>query len=336
MPTGMEIKRYQVEAINKRRINETEFFEIIQTAHQLGTKITIKLQAKESLPVKDVLKAAFDRIHEIELMMSARRSDSILTQINATGKSKGYEIPAELGMIISKAGEYSRLTGGAFDISVGPILNLYRIAAQTKTSPSEQEIADTKQLVDYRNISLSEDLQSLTLANDSMALDLGAIAKGYAIDEAIAILGEHGVEHALIEAGGDIRVIGKRADGKKWSAGIQDPKGESGECIHILEISGRSVCTSGNYARGYWLGEKRVSHIVDPRTGKPCDQNPSVTVIAPDAITADVLATALSVLGRKGLEIIEKLEGVESFVLTVENGSLSHYSSSGFKQFLRD
>jgi thiamine biosynthesis lipoprotein len=190
--------------------------------------------------------------------------------------------------------------------------------------------------VDYQKISVSDDYQTITVADDEMALDLGATAKGYAADEASKVLVVKGIEHAFIEAGGDIRIIGPRGDGKPWRIGLQDPGGNKGETIAVLKLSKGGMCTSGNYARGFWLGKQKVSHIVDPRSGKPCDQNPSVTIVAKEAFWADALATALSVLGKDGLKIIEheKMKGVEAMVLSTTGEKLEEHKSSGFEKLL--
>jgi thiamine biosynthesis lipoprotein len=167
-----------------------------------------------------------------------------------------------------------------------------------------------------------------------MSLDLGATAKGYAADQAAEVLRSDGIIHGMIEAGGDIRVIGPKADGSPWLIGIKDPKG--GDAVHaaVIELSGGSVCTSGNYEQRYRLGSRTVSHIIDPRNGVPCDLIPSVTVIAPDALTSDALATALSVLGEQGLSVIEGMETVEALLIVDTDTGFLLRPSSGFAGFL--
>jgi len=179
-------------------------------------------------------------------------------------------------------------------------------------------------------------LRTVTVANDGMTLDLSATAKGYAADEAAKVLIEYGIDNAFVDAGGDIRFAGPRGDGSPWKTGIQDPSGKVGGIRHILALKRGAVCTSGNYAQGFWLGGQRVSHILDPRTGKPCDSTPSVTVVAPEALTADAMATALSVLGSEGLRIVEKMPGVEALVISAAGDKLEEHASSGFAALLSD
>jgi thiamine biosynthesis lipoprotein len=227
------------------------------------------------------------------------------------------------------------MTEGALDITVRPLVETYRLAVSEKRKPTEAEVKAALAKVNYRHVSVSEDGRTVTVASDGMALDLSATAKGYAADEAAKVLQKNGIKHAFVEAGGDIRFVGPRVDGGPWTAGVQDPRGKQGDYTVVLELSEGAVCTSGNYAQGYWLGKERVSHIVDPRTGKPCDSNPSVTVFAPDALTADALATALSVSGKKGLALVEKLEGVEALVMSIENDALIEHRSTGFEQLVK-
>ena len=144
------------------------------------------------------------------------RADAPLFQINASGKAKGYLVPQELGMVIAKSLEFCRLTGGALDITVKPLLSIYEAASAQKRAPSDSEIKSALQRVGYQKVSVSEDLMTVTIADDRMALDLSATAKGYAADEAARALRESGIQYAFVEAGGDICFIGPRGDGRRF------------------------------------------------------------------------------------------------------------------------
>ena len=327
---------YQVEALKETALKDSKFKEFTQIAHQMGTKVTIKAHASSRTDVEAAFRAAFDRIYEIECMMSVYRPDSHLAKINAAAKARSYQVPQELGMVIAKSLEFCRLSKGALDITITPVLDVYKSSSAAKRTPSDNEIQQALDKVGYQKISVSNDYASVTIADDGMALDLGATAKGYAADEAAKVLLAKDIKHACVETGGDIRVTGPRGDGNPWRIGIQDPAGKESETVAILLISKGAVCTSGNYARGYWLGKSKISHIMDPRTGKPCDQNPSVTVVAEEAFWADALATALSVLGKDGLKIIEheKMEGVEAMLLSIVKDTLEEHRSSGFEKLL--
>lgn len=325
---------YQLEPLQETPVPGADFSEFTQTAHQMGTTINLKAHASERALVQKAFKAAFDRVHEIECIMSTFRLDSPLAKINAAQKAGDYPVPEELGMVIAKSLDFCRLTRGALDITIRPLLDIYKAAAAHGRAPTREEISKALTCVGYKKVSVSEDLRSVTLPL-GMMLDLNATAKGYAADEAARVLRERGFKHAFVEAGGDMRFVGPRADGKPWTTGIQRPGGEKGEVLGILALSDGAACTSGNYAQGYWLGKEKVSHIIDPRTGQPCDRTPSVTVVAPDALTADALATALSVLGKDGLEIVEQMEGVEALILSDVNGKLTQHASSGFGRLLR-
>lgn len=334
MPAGKSA--YQIEPLLQTPIEGTDLHEFTQTAHQMGTKVNLKAHAGDKATVARAFTAAFDRIHAIELMMSPYRPRSPVSMINDFGRAKGYAVPEELGMVVAKSLEFCRLTRGALDITVGPLLAVYASAVAEGHPPREVDISKALLRVGYSNVSVSGDLRILTIANDGMILDLSATAKGYAADEAARVLKQNGVVNAFVEAGGDIRFAGPRGDGSPWKTGIQDPAGKLGDLRHILSLERGAVCTSGNYAQGYWLGGQRVSHILDPRTGKPCDNTPSVTVIAPNALMADAMATALSVLGTDGLRIVEKMPGVEALVITATGDKLEEHSSSGFAGLLSD
>jgi thiamine biosynthesis lipoprotein len=327
---------YQLEPLKEAALTGGKLCEFTQLAHQMGTEVTIKAHATDRAGVEKAFRAAFDRIHEIECMMSVYRPDSPLAKINAAAKAGGYAVAQELGIVIAKSLEFCRLTGGALDITVRPLLDAYKFASAHKRPPQDEEIQAALAHVGYQKVSVSSDYRTVTIADDGMALDLGATAKGYAADEAAKVLRSNGIVHGCVEAGGDIRIVGRRGDGKPWHVGVQDPGGKRGETVAVLMLSEGAVCTSGNYARGYRLGEQKVSHIIDPRTGKPCDQNPSVTVVAGEAFWADALATALSVLGSEGLRIIEhdKMKGVEAMLLSVRDGKLEEHRSSGFGKLL--
>ncbi len=327
---------YQLEPLKETPLVGGKLVEFTQSAHQMGTKVTIKAHASDRAAVEKAFRAAFDRIYKIECMMSVHRPDSPLAKINSAGRTRGYAVPQELGMVIAKSLEFCRLSKGALDITVRPLLDVYKSASAAKRAPSDKEIQAALVRVGYEKISISGDFETVTVADDGMALDLGATAKGYAADEAAKVLLSKGLKHSFVEAGGDIRLTGSRGDGKPWRIGVQDPRGKEGETVAVLLLSEGAACTSGNYARGYWLGERKVSHIMDPRTGKPCDMNPSVTIVAKEAFWADALATTLSVLGEEGLRIIEhdKMKGVEAMVLSAADGTLTEHKSSGFDRLL--
>ena len=327
---------YQLEALIDAPLSDSKLREFMQTSHQMGTKVTIKAHATDRAEVEAAFRAAFDRIHEIERTMSIYRPDSPLAKINTSARAKGYQVPQELGMVTAKSLEFCRLTKGALDITIKPLLDAYKSASAAKRAPTEEEIQTALTKIGYQKISVSSDYKMVTVADDGMALELGATAKGYAADEAAKVLLAKGFKHACVETGGDIRVTGSRGDGEPWRIGIQDPAGKEGETVAVLLISKGAVCTSGNYARGYWLGKQKVSHIIDPRTGKPCDQNPSVTIVAKEAFWADALATALSVLGKEGLKIIEheKMKDVEAMILSATGEKIEEHRSSGFEKLL--
>jgi thiamine biosynthesis lipoprotein len=325
---------YEIRPFQEADISGSSLKAFTQVACLMGTEVRIKAHALDRAHTERVFRDAFDRIRAVELVMNVHSPGTPISVINKSGKARAHVVPEEFGIVVSRSLVLCRETDGALDITVKPVLDVYRSSEALNRAPSRDEIASALSHVGFAKVSVSEDCRTLTLADDGMALDLGATAKGYAADKATEILLQNGIEHALVEAGGDIRFAGSRSDGAPWRIGIRDPREEEGVPMAVLELAQGSVCTSGNYEQRLRMGGRTVSHIVDPRTGEPCDEIPSVTVIAPDGLTADGLATALSVLGEQGLEIVERMEGVEALVIIDTHEGLVRHASSGFDRFL--
>jgi thiamine biosynthesis lipoprotein ApbE len=200
-PTSQK-QPYQVEPFREAVLEGGNLKEFTQEAKQLGTTILLKAHASDRAAVVKAFRAAFDRIHEIELMMSPYRPDSPLSQINASGKGKGYQVPEELGRVIAASLDLCSRTGGALDITVRPLIAAYKSAEARKRAPTQMEISAALARVGYKKVSMSEDLCTLTIADDGIALDLSATAKGYAADEGAKVLRENGIEHAYVPVSG--------------------------------------------------------------------------------------------------------------------------------------
>jgi thiamine biosynthesis lipoprotein len=216
---------------------------------------------------------------------------------------------------INAALYYGNISNGSFDITVQPILDLYTYSFQElRRPPTSEEIDSALILVDYNDIFIKKNL--ILFRKEGMKITLGGITKGYAIDKAIEVLEDRGIEHALVNAGGDMRVIGSKPDGK-WKIALQNPRDEK-DFITIIDLDNVAVATSGDYER-YFNENKSFHHIVDPRTGYSATSLMSVTIIASKAMDADAIATSVFVLGKeKGLELIESLNDVEGLVITEE------------------
>ena len=272
--------------------------------------------------------AAFDEIKRIEKLMDIHDPESEISRINRLASKESIKVSKEIFMVLKKALKYSRLTSGAFDVSIRPLSTLWGGKGQLKEVPEIKEIEEKLLLVDYKNIILNERNQTLEFKRESMALDLGGIAKGYALDRAIKVLQGRGIKEALINAGGDIRVMGERV----WKVGLQHPR-KGKEVLAVIRLKDQAIATSGDYQRYFIKEGKRYHHVINPETGYPVTECMSVTIIGPEAIPVDVLATGVFILGpEKGLELIESLKGVEGIIIDAQGRVLS---SSGLKEKLQ-
>ena len=298
-----------------------------ETKFLMGTEVNIIVVGSNRAVIRSAARAGFKEISRIEDIMSAYKPDSELCSLNKTGEQ---EISRELLYVIDKARYTSVLSNGAFDITCKPLIDLWHNAEKTNEVPDTQNILDVLSVVGYRNISIKNNNVKFNKAG--MKIDLGGLAKGYAVDMAMDLIRKHDIKGALVDAGGDIRAIGKQEDGKLWEIGIKHPR-ERNRIIGLINLENSAVATSGDYERFFMLNGKRYSHIIDPRTGYPKDnQIISVSVLSSDCLTCDSLATALTVLGEKrGIELIEKLKGVEALIITIKDGNLNLIKSLSSK-----
>jgi thiamine biosynthesis lipoprotein len=293
-----------------------------ETRELMGTQVKITVLDRNKDNSIEAMNEAFSEIEKIENMLSIYKEGTEVYSLNQKGFLN--DASDELLLLLKKSNDYSRLSDGAFDITVQPILDLYKESFETNNRPpTDAEVRETLKLVNYKDILIKN--QDIRLIKN-MKITLGGIAKGYIVDRAIEVLKEQGIEHALVDAGGDIRALGKKEGTKDWSIALKNPRNEN-EYISIIKLNDKSVATSGDYER-YFDSEKKFHHIVDPRTGYSATELISVTIIADKAIDADALATSVFVLGlEKGLELIESLGNVEGLLITSEKEIIK---SSGF------
>ncbi|MFO7897775.1 MAG: FAD:protein FMN transferase [Planctomycetota bacterium] len=275
--------------------------------------------------------AAAAAISQVNNLLSAHLATSEIARINrhsgGTVHASGQTVE-----VLRRAVEISELTGGAFDVTVGPLIRIWKPAIDDGKLPDPAHVARARRLVGYEKLALGEN--SVTLTEEGMAVDLGGIAKGYAVDQAVEALRLNGIRNALVDAGGDGYALGTKPDGSPWGVAVQHPRAEGREPLPVLLLlSDKAYATSGDYARSQYteIDGERYAHIIDPRTGRPARKAASVTVVAPDCTTADALATAISVMGPDaGVRLVDSLDGVECLVITVADGALHTRASSGF------
>ena len=210
------------------------------------------------------------------------------------------------------------MSNDTFDISVGPIVDLWAIGTENAKVPTKKEIKDKLPLVNYKDILLNDNSKSVKLAKKDMKIDLGGIAKGYAADKIYEYLKEEKLESALINLGGNIYVLGSKENNQPFSIGVQDPTKPRGNSIGNIKVSNKSVVTSGIYERYLEKNNKIYHHMLDPHTGYPFDNNlSSVTIVSDKSIICDALSTTTFGLGvEKGLKLVENLDGVDAIFIT--------------------
>jgi thiamine biosynthesis lipoprotein len=304
--------------------------ELSKTDFVLGTVCTIRLVEGGS---KATLDEAFSRLRTIEDHMSANRDDTEISQINAMAGKRSVKVSEDTFYVISKALDYARLTGGAFDPSVGPLVKLWNIGNGGEKVPPIKEIMAAKALVDWRQVVLDTATHTVFLKRQGMRLDLGAIAKGYAADEIERILLNHKVRAAVIDLGGNIFVFGSKKDKTPWRVGIQNPESERGEYLGVVTGGQMTVVTSGVYERYFMENGKRYHHILSTQTGFPVDNGlTSVSVVSNSSIDADALSTSLFVLGiEKGLEVLKQFP--DTYAIFIDKDHKVYLSPGAGKVF---
>jgi thiamine biosynthesis lipoprotein len=291
-----------------------------ESRYALGTICTINLYDKGR---PRVYSGAFARINELEDILSASRDGTDLDKVNKNAGIGPVKVRPELIDVLKLALYYAEESRGAFDPSVGPLVRLWGIGTEKERIPEEEEISQALDLINYRDIEINDTEETVFLKRAGMALDLGAIAKGYAIDDTAAFLAKSGIDSGIIDFGGDIFALGEKKGKKKgerkdreenyWRIGIQDPKGNRGTYIGVLRVKNKSVVTSGNYERYFEEAGRRYHHIFSVKNGYPAENGLlSVTIAAGDAADADALSTAAFALGWEGgRDLIARADGAE-------------------------
>lgn len=278
----------------------------------MGTSLQIRAIGPDAARLEVALDAAVAEIRRVEDLMTDWRP-SPLEELNAAAGKGPQLVPRELAELVQLAVDVGALTEGAFDVTYAGVGRLWDFKARPPRVPTDAEIAEALRVVDYRRLAV--DLEASTVELPAGArIGLGGIAKGYGVDRAMAVLMEHGIENAIVNAGGDLKALGTKL-GAPWEIAIVHPRDEE-RVIALLPVSNTCVVTSGDYERFFELDGKRYHHILDPRTGRPSEGCMSATVVAPDAALADALATSLCVLGpERGLQLVERLPRVEALVV---------------------
>lgn len=277
------------------------------------------------------LEAAERELRLVEARMSTYIENSEISRLNSAEAGETIELSNSTLAVLREALRAHELTGGAFDVTCRPLIDLWRDGSRTGILPGPDSISQARHESTWDLIELLD--HSARKKSAPSRVDLGGIAKGYAIDRAIDALKSAGATGGLVNVGGDVSCFGHQAGETGWRVEIRHPSGKG--LWKELRVVDTAVCTSGNYARFFEIGGRKFSHIVDPRSGRPATAADSVTVLARTALQADVWATALSVLGADGLESVPAEEGIEALVLTGSDGGWSSALTAGFDEKTR-
>ncbi len=285
-----------------------------ERAEIMGTEVTVLVNGPSA---RAHARAAIAVMKRLEKILGWENPQSEVSLINSMAGITSVAVSPDCFDIINRSVKFSMSLGGTFDITMGPLMETWDFSFREKKGPPPNiDIINARKLVNYRNIEVNPEMETVKLLKRGMKIDLGAVGKGYAVAKARNLLVARGVRSALISMGSSIAAIGKRPDGKMWRVGIRHSRKRE-ELLGIVTLApGQAVSTSGDYERYFIVDGKRYHHIIDPRTGYPATYCQSVTIIAGDATIADILSTAVFVKGpASGMSLINSLEGVKGIIV---------------------
>ncbi|BFK82074.1 FAD:protein FMN transferase [Clostridium baratii] len=300
-------------------IHRTELF--------MGTAIKVTVYDKQD---EEILDKVFKCIIEIEDLVSINKDNTEITNLNKNAGIKGVKLSEDSFNIIKKGLEYSKLSNGGYDVSIGPLVKLWSIGLPEAKVPNKDEIKNVINKIDYKKVKVNDETKEVFLEDKGMMLDLGSIAKGYAADEIVKVLKENNVKQAIIDLGGNIYALGLKDGDKDWKVGIQDPFTERGNVVGSVEVSNKSVVTTGIYERFIEKDGVKYHHILNPKDGYPYKTDiAGVSIIADKSVDADGLSTLVFTKGlNEGIKFIEDLDGVDAIFITNDR---KVYTTKGIK-----
>ena len=294
----------------------------------MGVEARIILYAENQPTAIDAARAGFDRMTQLDAVLSDYRSDSEVMRLSARAGDGPILVSDDLFEVLDRSLEISLASDGAFDVTVGPVVRLWREARKNGRLPVSENLARARSLVGWRNVTLDADARMVELARPGMQLDFGGIGKGFAADQAIETINRLGFDRCLVDLGGDIRAGAPPPGRDGWSVAVE--LGDEAP-RQSIQLNDNAVATSGDTEQFVEIASVRYSHIVDPRTGLGLTNRIAVTVIAPDAATADALASAISVLGpAAGLELLDAFPGASASVRLRTDAGVVTFASDTF------
>ena len=290
---------------------------VSRSSFLLNTFVTVTLYDSQD---EEILDGCIELCSEYEKRLSKTLEESEIYRLNHRKPGeRTFTVSEPAARVLEKGLEYSRISDGAFDITIEPLSSLWNFTGEDPQIPSEEEIGELVKRVDYRKVSLEG--TQVTFADDVTTIDLGAIAKGFIADELKAYLKEQGVKSAIINLGGNVLAIGGKPDGSSFNIGIQEPFHADGEPITSVYLKDQSVVTSGTYQRYFEKDGILYHHILNPSTGSPCNNGlSSVTIITDSSLTADALSTTCFLLGpEEGMKLVNQLDNVDAIFISTDN-----------------
>lgn len=302
---------------NEKQVTRSEQASAARDIFAMDTYMSITAYGEKCEEAVDAAEAEIKRLDEL---LSIGSDDSEVTKIN---REAGGKLSEDTSYLVKRALDIHKDTDGAFDITIYPVIKAWGFSSDILAVPDKNTLKEMLSLVDATKLSYDEKNAKLSFGKKGMEIDLGGIAKGYTSDRVIDILKSYGIEHAMINLGGNVDLLGKKVDGSKWRIAVQDPQRED-DYIGILSVSDQAVITSGGYERYFEEDGVRYHHIIDPSTGYPANHGlTSVTIISSDGTLADALSTSLFVMGKdKAIEYWQSHSDQFDTILIDEEGTV--------------
>jgi len=310
---------------------------IKETRMIMGTFAEVSIYSHDEKTAGKAIEEALNEMERMDRIMSNYKNDSELSKVNKKAAKSPVPCNAELLDVIEQSQYYSELSGGAFDITVSPIVALWGFFSEKGHVPPDKEIERLLPAVSYKNIVIDRGNNpkkpgTVFLKNMKTQIDLGAIGKGYAVDKALEIIRKCGIDNGCINLGGNIYVLGTPSGKNAWKIGVQHPRNKD-EILGYLEIKNEATATSGDYERFFAFNGKRYSHIINPQTGRPVSGTIATTIVASTGTEVDALSTSVFVLGHeKGMELIKKIPNADALIAYEDkDGKIVIDMTEGFK-----
>jgi thiamine biosynthesis lipoprotein len=320
----------------KKRVKADSGYQLV-----MGTFARIVVVAKDAATGTECVEAGLAEIRKVDELMSDYKDDSEISRVNRQAAQRAIPVSETTYEVLQKSLEFSKLTDGAFDVTLGPLVDLFHKAKKAQSAPTQEQIEQAKEKVGFEKLTLDSENRTVRFAVDGMRLDLGGIAKGYGVDKAVEAARRCGAVGVMVDIGGDVRCFGEPPEGRDhWRIGLQDPNlsvegVSSGGLVLTLKVTNAAVATSGDYQQFVLIEGKRYSHIMNRTTGMSVEGLSSVTIIADNATDADALATSVSVMGpEKGTALIEKIPNTEAILMTSQPNS-KIIKTSGADKYIR-